>query len=124
MNWTRISVLLASITSFTQANIYYAGINEAGATGLALVDHVLVATNQPFLTRSERCLIIKETTIHYFIDYGVNTFRLAFRMEAMAPVQTGPGGPFSDTFFDMYNSVGEYMSRRGAYVTVDAHNCK
>ncbi|KAI7363470.1 hypothetical protein KC354_g6465 [Hortaea werneckii] len=40
----------------------------------------------------------------------------------MAPVQTGPGGPFSDTFFDMYNSVGEYMSRRGAYVTVDAHN--
>ncbi|KAI7549220.1 hypothetical protein KC331_g3936 [Hortaea werneckii] len=40
----------------------------------------------------------------------------------MAPVQTGPGGLFSDTFFDMYNSVGEYMSRRGAYVTVDAHN--
>ncbi|KAI7288158.1 hypothetical protein KC345_g87 [Hortaea werneckii] len=122
MNWTRISVLFASIASFTQANIYYAGINEAGAADLALVDHVLVATNQSLPTGSERSLIINETTIDYFIDHGVNTFRLAFRMEAMAPVQTGLGGPLNDTFFDMYNSAVEYMSRRGAYVIVDAHN--
>ncbi|KAI6819360.1 hypothetical protein KC332_g8188 [Hortaea werneckii] len=40
----------------------------------------------------------------------------------MAPVQTGLGGPLNDTFFDMYNSAVEYMSRRGAYVIVDAHN--
>lgn len=91
MNGTKISVLLASIASFTQANIYYAGINEAGAADLALVDHVLVATNQSLPTGSKRSLIINETTIDYFIDHGMNTFRLAFRMEAMAPVQTGLG---------------------------------
>ncbi|RMY69373.1 hypothetical protein D0864_11125 [Hortaea werneckii] len=122
MFWTKISVLLASIASFTQANVYYAGINEAGAADLALVDHVLVATNQSLPTGSERSLIINETTIDYFMNHGVNTFRLAFRMEAMAPVQTGLGGPLNDTFFNMYNSAVEYMSRRGAYVIVDAHN--
>ncbi|KAI7512357.1 hypothetical protein KC347_g2543 [Hortaea werneckii] len=122
MNWTTVLIFLASIASFTQADIYYAGINEAGAADLALVEHVLVATNQPLPTGSERSLIINETTINYFIDRGVNTFRLAFRMEAMAPVQTGLGGPLNDTFFDMYNSAVEYMSRRGAYVIVDAHN--
>ncbi|KAI6888509.1 hypothetical protein KC363_g3116 [Hortaea werneckii] len=122
MNWTTVLIFLASIASFTQADIYYAGINEAGAADLALVEHVLVATNQPLPTGSERSLIINETTIDYFIDRGVNTFRLAFRMEAMAPVQTGLGGPLNDTFFDMYNSAVEYMSRRGTYVIVDAHN--
>ena len=58
-----ISVLLTIITSFTQANVYYAGINEAETVDLPLVDYVSFATNQALPTGLEESLIINETTI-------------------------------------------------------------
>lgn len=65
---------------------------------------------------------INQTAIDFFLGAGVNTVRLPFLLERMCPIETGLGSTLNDTYFGEFSNAVQYITSKGGYVILDAHN--
>ena len=42
--------------------------------------------------------------------------------ERMCPLETGLGGTFNETYFTEFEKAVDYITSKGGYVVLDAHN--
>lgn len=52
----------------------------------------------------------------------INTFRVAFLLERMCPLEYGLGARFNETYFSYYNDAITAITKKGAYAILDPHN--
>ncbi|KAF1838880.1 endoglucanase 1 [Decorospora gaudefroyi] len=95
------------------AEILYAGVNSAGGE--------FGQQNLPG-TFGVDYQFINESAIDFFLDAGVNTIRLPFLLERMCPLETGLGSTFNETYFSALEDAVNYITSKGAYAILDAHN--
>jgi len=101
---------LSCQASATAEPLPYVGVNLAGAEfqGSRIPGKVNSDYAYPF-----------PKDIDYFLDRGMNTFRLPFRWERL---QLNLGWDFEEEELARLNSVVSYITGRGAYVILDPHN--
>ncbi|KAF8587014.1 glycoside hydrolase family 5 protein [Ramaria rubella] len=101
--------------SLAFATILYAGVNESGGEFASGTLPGRFGVDYAFINKS---------TIDIFVDQEkINFFRVTFLMERMAPVPTGLGGPFNETYFGFYEDAVNYITEtKGAYALIDPHN--
>ncbi|VDC04762.1 unnamed protein product [Peniophora sp. CBMAI 1063] len=62
------------------------------------------------------------SSIDYFVGLGMNTFRIPFLLERLAPPATGITGPFDQTYLSGLKTIVNYITSKGAYALIDPHN--
>ncbi|KAH7084483.1 endoglucanase 1 [Paraphoma chrysanthemicola] len=95
------------------AEILYAGVNSAGGEFAQQTLPGAFGIDYQF---------INETAIDFFLEAGVNTIRLPFLLERMCPLETGLGKTLNETYFTELATAVNYITTKGAYVILDAHN--
>ncbi|KIJ53793.1 glycoside hydrolase family 5 protein [Sphaerobolus stellatus SS14] len=111
---------LTTAISGAVAAIIYAGVNESGGEF-----GVFGTKGQGLPGRfGVDYSFINKSAIDIFVDQEkVNFFRVTFLMERMAPVKTGLGGPFNESYFGFYKDAIDYITvTKGAYALIDPHN--
>ncbi|KAL9082049.1 MAG: hypothetical protein Q9159_006761 [Coniocarpon cinnabarinum] len=104
---------LAGLLSLSVSKIIYAGVNESGGEfGTGNVPGEFGVDYQ----------FIDESHVQYFLDNGVNLFRVTFLMERMCPLATGLGPIFNETYFDLYQEAIDFITAQGGYAILDPHN--
>ena len=59
------------------------------------------------------------SSIDYFVGLGMNTFRIPFLLERLAPPATGITGPFDQTYLSGLQTIVNYITSKGAYALID-----
>jgi endoglucanase len=102
--------LLAILVAPARAAISYTGVNLAGAEfgegslpGTYGVNYIYPNNNE----------------VDYFLDRGLNTFRLPFRWERLQPTLSAS---LNSTEFNRLNAFVGYATSQGANVVLDPHN--
>jgi len=69
---------------------------------------------------------LNKTTADIWVDQNhINTFRVAFLLERMCPLEYGLGSKFNETYFGYFNDAIQYITvNKGAYAILDPHNCE
>ncbi|KAL1739663.1 glycoside hydrolase superfamily [Schizophyllum fasciatum] len=62
------------------------------------------------------------SSIDYFLDDGLNTFRIPFQLERLAPPATGITGAFDETYLGDLRKTVEYITGKGGYAVIEPHN--
>ncbi|KAI5835096.1 glycoside hydrolase [Schizophyllum commune Tattone D] len=62
------------------------------------------------------------SSIDYFIQDGLNTFRVPFLLERLAPPASGITGSFDSTYLADLQSTVEYITGKGGYAVIEPHN--
>jgi endoglucanase len=52
----------------------------------------------------------------------MNTFRIAFMMERLSPLETGLTGPFDPTYLSGLKTIVSYVTSNGGFAALDPHN--
>ena len=94
-----------------EANTFFPGVYGAKGTGLPGrfgVDYAF----------------INKSTVDIYVDQDhINSFRVAFLMERMVPLQYGLGKKFNETYFSEYQDAINYITlTKGVYAILDPHN--
>src|SRR3954469_11250313 len=92
------------------ASLTYTGVNLAGADFGETVLPGTYNTNYTYPTTAE---------LDYFLNKGMNTFRIPFRWERL---QRAANGALDATELSRLNTVVNYATSHGAYVELDPHN--
>ncbi|KAF2122318.1 glycoside hydrolase superfamily [Lophiotrema nucula] len=95
------------------AEILYAGVNSAGGEFAQQNIPGAFGTDYQFINQS---------AIDFFLAAGVNTIRVTFLLERMCPLETGLGNTFNETYFTEFQNAVNYVTMRGGYAVLDAHN--
>ncbi|ORY18562.1 endoglucanase 1 [Clohesyomyces aquaticus] len=95
------------------AKIIYAGVNSAGGE--------FASQNLPGAFGVDY-QFIDEKAIDFFLESGANTIRVTFLLERMCPLETGLGNKFNETYFKNFQNAVNYITMRGGYAILDAHN--
>ncbi|KAF1850442.1 glycoside hydrolase family 5 protein [Cucurbitaria berberidis CBS 394.84] len=103
----------ALLVSQGATEILYAGVNSAGGE--------FAQQNLPGAFGIDY-QFINETSIDFFLRAGVNTIRIPFLLERMCPLATGLGSTFNETYFSEFKNAVNYITAKGGYVVLDAHN--
>ncbi|RJE26158.1 hypothetical protein PHISCL_01508 [Aspergillus sclerotialis] len=102
-----------SFVSASIAEIIYAGFNEAGGEFNPSVLPGTYGKDYAFIDKDH---------VQYYIDHGVNTFRVTLLMERMCPLEYGLGSKFNETYFSLYKEAVDYITTHGSYALIDPHN--
>ncbi|KAI0030131.1 glycoside hydrolase superfamily [Vararia minispora EC-137] len=62
------------------------------------------------------------SSIDFFMNQGLNTFRIPFLLERLAPPSTGITGPFDSTYLNGLQTIVNYITSKGGFALVDPHN--
>lgn len=104
--------------------ILYAGVNESGGE-FANPTNQSVGEYSGALINGEKFggyQFINQSHIQYFINAGVNVFRITLLLERMCPLEYGLGSKFNNTYFDEYQQAVNTVTNGGAYALIDPHN--
>ncbi|KAH8831799.1 endoglucanase [Flagelloscypha sp. PMI_526] len=95
------------------ASFTYTGVNESGAEfGNQNIPGVL-GTDYTWPSPS---------SIDFFVEQGMNTFRIPFQLERLAPPATGITGAFDATYLSGLKTIVEYVTSKGAFAIFEPHN--
>jgi len=62
------------------------------------------------------------SSIDYFVQQGMNTFRVPFKVERLSPLNQGITGSFDQTYLNGLKTIVNYITNKGAYAILDPHN--
>ncbi|KAI0157911.1 glycoside hydrolase family 5 protein [Hypoxylon sp. FL1284] len=115
--------LLASLVCSASATVYYAGVAESGGEFGVWSEDATKGTGLPGAFGVDY-KFIDEAGVDVHVDQNhLNLFRIAFLLERMAPVATGLGKTFNETYFDYFKEAVDYVTvTKGAYAILDPHN--
>ncbi|KAG0635943.1 glycoside hydrolase superfamily [Tuber brumale] len=93
---------------------YFGGdFNEAGAEFAPSVIPGQLGTNYAWP---------KTSSIDYFLELGMNTFRIPFSMERLIPPAQGLAGTMDATYLAALKSIATYITGKGGHAIIDPHN--
>ncbi|TRM64219.1 glycoside hydrolase superfamily [Schizophyllum amplum] len=62
------------------------------------------------------------SSIDYFMEDGMNAFRVPFLLERLAPPATGMAGAFDQTYLGDLQETVQYITGKGGYAIIEPHN--
>ncbi|KIM24877.1 glycoside hydrolase family 5 protein [Serendipita vermifera MAFF 305830] len=62
------------------------------------------------------------SSIDFFLSKGMNSFRIPFMMERLAPPTTGLTGAFDSAYLQGLKTIVSYITSKGGYAAIDPHN--
>ncbi|KAJ8096679.1 glycoside hydrolase [Lipomyces tetrasporus] len=110
---TKFASCLLSLLPTALAAVAYGGVNEGGGS---LAPEILPGE---FGVTYE---FINYTNTQYFLDNGVNIFRITLLLERMCPPATGLGRTFKETYYDEFIDAVNFITNGGGHVIIDPHN--
>ncbi|QRV95710.1 Cellulase (glycosyl hydrolase family 5 protein) [Ceratobasidium sp. AG-Ba] len=63
-----------------------------------------------------------QSSVDQLMAQGMNTFRIPFLMERLAPPSGGISGSFDQTYLAGLTSIVNYITNKGGYAVIDPHN--
>ncbi|EMC98736.1 glycoside hydrolase family 5 protein [Baudoinia panamericana UAMH 10762] len=111
-------LLAASAT----ATIFYAGVAESGGEFGAYSATGVNGTGLPGRFNVDYAFLNASTVPIWVKQNKINTFRVAFLLERMCPLEYGLGARFNETYFSEFNDAIRAITSAGAYAILDPHN--